>query len=85
MQTAASSSASQVLNTLGKGKPLRSGGLCTPGLRVWIVCSPEAQGTKETFGSPPLPEPGGREVPRTHAPRGSFPESQKAPWAQGTW
>lgn len=85
MQTAASSSASQVLNTLGKGKPLRSGGLCTSGLRVWTACSPEAQSTKETFGSPPLPEPGGREVPRTHAPRGSFPESQKAPWAQGTW
>ena len=85
MQTAASSSASWVPTALGMGKPLRSVGLCTPGLRVWTVYSPEAQGTKETFGSPPLPVPGGREVPRTCAPRGSFPESQKIPWGQGTW
>lgn len=85
MQRAASSSASRVPAALGTGKPLRSGGLCTPGLRVWTVCSPEAQGTKETFVSPPLPEPGGREVLRTHAPRCSFSKSQKAPWGQGTW
>lgn len=85
MQRAASSSASRVPTALGMGKPLRSGGLCTPGLRAWTVCSPEAQGTKETFVSPPLPEPGGREVLRTHAPRRSFSESQKAPWGQGTW
>ena len=81
-ERAASSSASLISTALGAGRPQRSAWAVHP----WSVCGPEAQGTEETPLSPPPSGPEGREFPGTHAPRGSFSNSNEGTLrGEGTW